>query len=162
MKELYGCRLLTDRKEIGKAMNFGKYPVLWMEVGKTKTGWEDGTVYDGCKANVVSHTVNHGDLIYTGELIMFADEQNESVRGFPQFWDNIKLKNYGSCLKSDFGYSDVIEDLENAQAPMLKPNQDVVVVFKDSVNKACWVRKMVTSDRIDPHCYTMMTIRNPK
>lgn len=162
MVKTRGATLLNDRREIGKAMNFGKYPVLWMEVGKPAKGWDDFTVYEGGKANIVSHTASHGDLIYTGRLTMYGDEQKEDVKDFPWFWDKIHLSSWGSCLDASFGYSDVMEDLENANAPMLKPGQTVIVVMKDSECKVCWVRKMVTSARQDPYCTTMLTIVNEK
>ena len=161
MIKTHGATILDDRKEIGLAMNFGKYPVLWMEIGKSPKGYES-QMYEGCKATIISKTRSCGDLRYTGELAMFADEQDVSVLPCPWLWDHIKLKNYGTCIKSVFGYSDVIEDLENANTPILETNQEVVVVFKDSVERKCVVRKMVTSGRIDPHCYTMMSIENVK
>ena len=132
------CTFIVDRQEIGLAMNFGKFPVLWMEIGNTKRGWEAGKVYEGCKARITSRTTSHGDLIYTGQLTMFNDEQKEDVAAFPWMWDRIHLSSWGACLKADFGYHDVIEDLENAQAPMLEPDQEVIVVFKDSPNERCY------------------------
>ena len=160
MERRNGAVFLTERKEIGKAMNFGLYPVLWMEIGKPRNGWDPFTVYEGCKANVRSP--RQPDLIYNGKLTMYGDEQNEEVKTMPWKWDNLHLSRGGTFLKTDFGYRDVMEDLENANAPMLKANQEVIVVFKNSAAKGCWIRKMVTESRIDPHCSTMLTIVNPK
>ena len=167
MEKFHGAMFLNDRQEIGKAMNFGKYPVLWMEVGKPMNGWEDFQAYEGCKAKIVSHTTSHGDLIYAGTLRMYEDEQNtaeqtEEDKFTPWRWTNIHLSHGGTFLSADFGYNDVIEDLEAAQAVMIEPNQEVIVVFKDSVNKRCWVRKMVTTSHVNPHCSTMLMLVNPK
>ena len=159
MERRNGAVFLTDRREIGKAMNFGKYPVLSMDIGRMLP---DYNAYEGCKANVVSHTDSHGDLIYTGTLIMFGEDQTEEVQKFPQFWTNIRLKSYGACLKSDFGYDDVISDMKNAQAPFIKPNQEVIVVFDNCIQRCCYVRKMIVSSRFDPHCSTMLMLVNPK
>ena len=93
---------------------------------------------------------------------MYVDDQEEAVKPFPWKWNHLKLKDYGSCIKADFGFSDVMRMLEDANTPILEANQEVIVVFKGSASKVCWVRKMVTSERIDTHCSTMLTIENPK
>ena len=162
MEKIHGGVFLTDRQEIARAMNFRKHPVLWMEVGKSEPGGE-GQIYGGCKATVMCYNSSYkGEMPYTGDLQMYSDEQNDDVDYLPQYWDHIHLKSWGACLKADFGYHDVMDNLEKAQAPVIEPNQEVIVVFKDSVNERCWVRKMVTSGRVDPHCATMLTIENPK
>lgn len=162
MKEVFGCEFLTERQEIGKAMNFGKYPVLWMDIGNPKKVITEGDHYTGCKARFAYQTRSCGELIYSGTLDMYADEQKPEVRYAPWLWDHIHLSSWGSCLKADFGYGDVIEDLENAMAPMIQPGQEVIVVFKNEVKKSVSVRKMVTSSRVDPHCSSMMMIENRK
>jgi len=161
MEIVYGCTILRDRQEIGREMNFRKHPVLWMEIGKSPAGW-DGQIYEGCKATILGQSTRYGALPYTGDLQMYSDEQDPEVVSMPQFWNHIHLKDWGACLKADFGYSDVIEHLEDAMSPLLEPNQEVIVIFKDSERRRCWVRKMVTSKRFDPHCATMMTLENPE
>ena len=162
MVKAYGATVLNEREEIGLAMNFGKYPVLWMEVGKPRAGWDPFTVYEGCKARITVRSTGHGDLIYTGRLSMYGDEQKEDVLTSPWFWDGIHLSSDGCFLDASFGYSDVMEDLENAQSPMLEKDQEVIVVMKDSGRKVCWVRKMKTTSHIDPHCQTMLKLVNIK
>ena len=162
MVKAYGATILNEREEIGLAMNFGKYPVLWMEVGKPRAGWDPFTLYEGCKALITCRTSRHGDLIYTGRLSMYGDEQKEEVLTSPWCWDGIHLSSDGSFLDASFGYSDVMEDLENAQSPMLETDQEVIVVMKDSENEKCWVRKMKTTSHKDPHCQTMLKIVNIK
>ena len=161
MVKIHGCCVLRERREVCEAMNFGKYPVLWMEIGSSKAGWE-GEIYEGCKASVVHKTRNHGDLILSGRLSMYRDEQKEDVAGSPQYWDHIHLSGDACVLKDRFGYSDVMEDLENAQAVRLEPSQEVIVVFNDSKHRDCWVRKMVTSGQISPHGMSILKLENPK
>lgn len=159
-KKVLGCVCLVERTEIAKAMNFGKYPVLWMEIGKSKSGW-DGQVYEGCRAKVRWNY--HGeDLFSDGELAMYVDEQEKGMEKMPQYWDHLHLTSAGTCLKADFGYSDVMDNLDKANSPEIKVNQEVIVVFKDSVRKVCYVRKMVTGGHFDKFCGTMLTIDNPK
>ena len=160
MVKAYGATVLNERQEIGLAMNFGKYPVLWMEVGNPRAGWDRFTVYEGCKARITGQSSRHGDLIYTGRLSMYGDEQKEEVLTSPWFWDGIHLSSDGCFLDASFGYSDVMEDLENSQSPMLETNQEVIVVMKDSNRKVCWVRKMKTTSHKDPHCQTMLKLVN--
>lgn len=160
MVKAYGATILNERTEIGTAMNFGKYPVLWIEIGTPRKGWDPFTIYEGCKARIVSSSSRYGDLIYTGTLSMYGDEQKEDVKKLPQFWNGIHLSNAGCFLDAEFGYGDVMEDLENAQAPILSTDQEVIVVMKDSIRKMCWVRKMKTTSHKDPHCSTMLKIVN--
>lgn len=160
VKAYGGATILNERQEIGLAMNFGKYPVLWMEVGKPRAGWDPLTVYEGCKARIACQSGRYGNLIYTGTLSMYGDEQKDEVRTSPWLWDGIHLSSSCVCLSSEFGYSDVMEDLENAQSPMLETDQEVIVVMKDSNRKVCWVRKMKTTSHKDPHCQTMLKLVN--
>ena len=151
---------ITNRQKIADAMNFGKYPVLSMEIGTPPPGWGPYTNYEGCKVRI--RFARRKDLYNVCTLNMFGDEQDPEIREFPYRWDKIHLSNGPTCLDASFGFSDVQEMLENANAPWVEPGQEVIVVFNDSVNKTCWIRKMVVSDHVSDFCATVTTIVNPK
>lgn len=150
---------LTNRQEIAQAMNFGKYPVLSMEVGTPPPGWEPFTIYQGCKVKI--RFSSRKDLYNVCTLSMYHDEQPERLRNVPWMWEKLCLSSHCTCLSSSFGFSDLQEMLENANAPWVEPGQEVIVVFNDSVNKQSWVRKMVVADYVSDHCSTVTTLLNP-
>ena len=155
-----GYEFITNRQAIAQAMNFGKYPVLSMEIGTPPPGWEPFTVYNGCKVKI--RYAGKPDLYHVCTLSMYGDEQCEAYREMPWLWDKLALSCPCTCIHSDFGFSDVQEMIENANTPWVEPGQEVIVVFNDSVKKVCWVRKMDVGRTVNNHCSTVTTIRNPE
>lgn len=107
---------LTERTEIAKALNFGKYPVLTFDLhNQTEYGFK------GCKCRIDMGTFNDGSNYYeTAELYAYRDEQK------------VTFNSFGCCLSAEWSYHDFVEDLEYANAPLVEPNGEVVIVILDT------------------------------
>ena len=101
---------IKDRQEIAKAINFGRYPVVYVEditACRTDYGWRLG------KVKIASWK----GWYYHADIYIYSDEQK------------IVTTSYGACLSSRFGWCDVAEMAKNAAAPELKPNSEFVLVI---------------------------------
>lgn len=130
---------LTNRQEIAKAMNFGKYPVIEIDVSK-KT--EYGFV--GTKINIKSQRF---ELPVRATLTAYKDTKILTTSG-----ENI-------CVKAQYDYNDFINNLEYANAPTIEADQDILVVFTD--REAGLVHKVVilhTGNYVDDFCMTPLKI----
>lgn len=139
-------KYLTERTEIAKAMNFGKYPVLTLNRedrpflgsdfcrgGRVRVAWDsDNPRYEGMTTRGSLYCEN-GKLCISGE---------------------------GACLKDGFGYSDVIKMMTEANTPIVHKGQTVVVVEDWPSQKVCKVRMMKVSDRIDKFCSTVAELED--
>lgn len=132
---------LINREEIAAALNFGKYPVVFVEnidAAKNEHGWNLGKV---------KIKTDRGYYIHA-DLYIFKDEQK------------LTTASYGSCLTDRFGWSDVEEMAENANAPELKPNDKfVLVVGMKGVKKSGFVLLVETGDG-QFHTSTPLQIKN--
>ena len=147
---------IYDRKELAKAINFGKYPVLTMEIGHPMKGWEGHHVYEGCKLRIpcaFDHSYFHDCY-----LSMFGEDQTDMYRDHPHCYTKLHINSKPACLSSSFGIHDLDEMVEYAQTPIVEPGQTVVVVFKDSVRNIRFVRKMKVSDKVSDHTFPVATI----
>lgn len=152
-------KFLTDRKEIAKVMNFGKYPVVMFDLDSPKKGW-DG-VYEGTKVRLdTGKTFSDGTAwIDDCGTTIYVDNFHEGIEDTIE--NRLKAKIYlghgGACISSDFGAYDVFRMAENAMAPMIHPGEKVAVVYKATVDGdvRAWVRMMKVSDRINVHCSTV-------
>lgn len=142
-------KFITERTEIAKAMNFGKYPVVELNIGKNYKDYEN--LFKGSEVIVDCPTRSHGVLPAYCELVFEKTEETP----FPS---RIDLMQGSSCLKASFGYSDVMEMLENANKPHLQAGQEVVVVLNNPEAKACMVAMYKVSERVDLHCQTVATL----
>ena len=110
---------LTTRQEIARAMNFGKYPVLRIDLADT-----DHYGLKGCRVRIAAGTFRNGEPhIIDAVLRVYQDEK--------------KLTTFsaGACLSASFTYYDYVEATENAMAPLIHPDEDVVVAVYDSKTK---------------------------
>ena len=134
---------LTKRTEIAKAMNFGEYPVLRIDLSD-----RDSYGLKGCKVRVDAGTFSTGERnLVNASLRVFKDEKAFKVTA-------------GSCfLSADLSYSDFMEDLEYANAPIITADQDIVIVIYDSFTRKVFAPYMVrTGSRISPHCSTPISV----
>ena len=109
-------KLLMNRQDIAKAMNFGKYPVLRIDLADT-----DDYGLKGCKVRIDNGTFRTGEpYIIKAQLRVYRDAK--------------KLTTFsgGACLSASFTYYDYVEMAENAMAPLIHPDEDVVVAVYDS------------------------------
>lgn len=143
-------KFLTKRTEIAEAMNFGKYPVLYID--------RDDKPYDTperpsdfCKGSKCRVDWEHENPRYKGmtakcELI-FCDGKYSLMQG-------------GCCLHDSFGRCDVLEMVEWANTPLIRCGQTVVVVEDFTEQKIMRVRVMKVSEKKDIHCSTVTTLHD--
>lgn len=117
---------VTNRNELGKTLNFGKYPVLTIDLADSD---EHGMV--GSKCRIDMGTFQDGSKFYErAQVRAFKDEKK------------LTFKAGGCVLSADFGYSDLMSDVEYATAPIIEPESEFVIVIHDSrYNKAyaCYI-----------------------
>lgn len=138
-------KYLTDRQEIAKAMNFGKYPVLVLNRENHK-GFEDTDYCVGQKVKVAYDNPRYEGMTTQGNIYLENGK--------------IAISGDSACLTARFGYSDVMEAAEWANAPTIHKGQTVVVVEQWPSKKLCAVRMMKVSDRIDIHCITVASLED--
>lgn len=135
-------KLLTQRTEIAQAINFKQYPVVRINV-------EDHDDYGvrGTKVCIDNGIFRDGNPYYLRATIRTYNDE----KGF-------HITQGGSMLKSSFGYSDIEEMLEWANAPIIKADQEILLVLDSpSVrNAVCMILK--TGKKIDAHCSTPLAI----
>lgn len=155
-------KFITNRQEIAEATNLMKYPVILMNIGKPKEGWEDpayGGVYEGDMVRVDEERIYSGIQMYADcTAMIYVDNYHE---GIPDTIENrlkadIYLESGCTCLHSSFGAEDVLDAVKRAQAPVVKAGQIVTVVYKDDSGDdlRVYVRKMKVS-KVTPHYATV-------
>lgn len=125
-------KYLTDRQEIAQAMNFGKYPVIRVDV---ETTVRDG-VLQGDMVKVAAPNARYPDNYICGQVMKFDDD------------DSYVIMPESVCLKSSFGYSDMVRMLGYAQAPMLHAGEEVVLIEDAPKQRVARVRMMRVSDSV--------------
>ena len=143
-------KFLTDRQEIARAMNFGKYPVLYLnyENRPYADSTYDGDYAVGCR---VKCAWNHPNPRYAG-MTTHGKLYTENGR--------IKISGEGGCLHADFGYHDVIEMQEEARVPIVNAGQTVIVVEDWPSRKNCRVRVMKIGDYVDTNCMVACSLHD--
>lgn len=137
---------LENRTQIAMAMNFGKYPVLELDIEKPYKGWSNTQVvgYKGSKVRVPDF-VEQGVQYYTDcDLEYWKDT------------DRLILGSAGLCLKASFGYNDVMEMLENANAPIVDAGQKFVLVIHSAKNAMVFLAQM--KEYKNCGCQTVMEV----
>lgn len=135
---------LVDRQEIAYAMNFGLYPVLGLNRENRPFEGDDYCTGDRCRVAWDRKEARYEGMTTHGHVYM----------------ENGKcgISNSASCLSASFGYSDVMEDLEEAKAQVVHKGQMVVLVENYPSEKKCTVAVMKVSERIDIHCMKVASI----
>lgn len=131
-------KYLTEREQIATAMNFGKYPVLYIDLDDRKF---DGSDYaKGFPVKVAWDRPAYPGMTTRGELYI------ENGR--------YGIGNDAACLHKDFGRSDIIEDARWAMVQTIHTGQAVILIEDHTKTKECGVRVMKVADKLDVHCST--------
>lgn len=139
-------RYLTDRQEIAAAINFGKYPVIRIDMDHK---YMEGSDYcTGDKVRVSWDRPDYPNMTTRGEVYWSPERSKFCISGF------------GACLSSDFGRHDVLEMYEWANSALVHKGQVVILIVDSSESKRCYVRAMKVSERIDIHCQTVATLED--
>ena len=128
---------INDRQAVAKAINFGEYPVITIDLAD-----RDEYGLKGSKVRIDNGTFRTGERYFIRATIrVYNDEQ---VLG---------TYSSGTCLHADYSYSDVAEMIEWAAAPVIKPDQDVLVMVIDSKARIAYNPRIVhTAKTISAHC----------
>lgn len=134
-------KYLTDRHEIAMAMNFGKYPVLYIDVETPKDGYSD--FYKGQDVRVAwdDPRERYKDMTCEGNLYYSEGK--------------FAISNNAGGLTAGFGREDVIEMHHWANTPLVHKGQTVIVIKDRPKQRVCHVEVMKISDRINIHCSTV-------
>ena len=137
-------KTLTDRQEIAKAINLGKYPVLYLDLAK-----DELKGYEGC---------------YQGQRCKFRNEWNGQTffgHGNLSYWGDSKeltITNDSVCLQSRFSFYDLKEMVENANATEVAGEQEVVVVIMNSKKELSAYPVLTKTTKYNRNCSTAMKI----
>ena len=130
---------LTERTQIAKAINFGKYQVLTIDLANEIVMCGEVIGYRGCNVRVKWQSRTTGETLYLHSTLDYYIEEQKLV-----------ISNWDACLKAGFGYSDLMEMVEFANAPILDTNQEVVLVVHNSRTKKALAPMIIkTSSRKD-------------
>ncbi len=121
---------LTDRHEIAYAINFGKFPVLTLnrENNPYKDIAPESDYCIGCKCRVAwdSKEPRYEGMTTHGKV--YLENGRYAISGS------------GACLKASFGYTDVINMVEKAHAPVVHKGQTIILVEDFPSLKVCVVK----------------------
>ena len=144
-------KYLTNRKEIAKAINIDRIPVITMDISKCMDGYDN--CYEGSKINIDgAYSGRYAHLLTRCTARMYGDEKGNECHDEPWRYARIHLCTKNACLHDSFCLSDVDEMVEWSHAPTVKANDKVVVFFR-SANEG-YLRLMKIGARIDPNCTT--------
>lgn len=137
-------KYLTERTEIAKAMNFGKYPVLYIDMDAKK--YEGSDYCQGCRVRVHwdSPDTRYKDMYSTGNLY-YCDGR-------------FAISGDATCLSADFGRGDVIGMYQQANTPMIHKGDTVVMVMDFPKSRMCKVAMMKMPNRINKFCQTLAVL----
>ena len=138
---------LTERTEIAKAINFGEYPVIKIDVSN-----RDEYGIKGTKIRIDNGTFKSGNKYFVNAVIRAYDDEK-----------CLTTSAYGSVLKNAIGYSDYLEMVEYANAPVVKANQEIVIFLYNSITKDIYQPVIIkTGNRVDAHCSTPLELEKYK
>lgn len=130
--------LLFERTEMAKALNFGKYPVLSVDLDNKPYPSESYVI--GCNCRVA------------------WDSSNSQYEGMTsKCWLEIRDGQYilsrgGTCLKIDYCMDDFLAEVKNANTPLVHKGQVIAIAHYSRELNLKFVRLMKMSDRIDVQC----------
>lgn len=150
-------RFLTDRKDIGMALNFGKNPVIMFDLDRPKDGYE-GT-FEGTLVRVDCGNFRDGERYLTVSTpTIFLDMDDWRLNGRSACMGaDISVMAHPCVVSSSFGASDVIEQAKGAMAPIIKAGEDVVVIYTWNYGRDCLVRVMRCGN-VSRHTFPIMKI----
>lgn len=129
---------LQERKEIAKAINFGKYPVIKIDLAD-----KDEYGIKGTKVNID----------FGGEHFVHAE-----IRAYNDT-KYLTTSSYGSMLSASLSYQDYMKMVEYANAPIIKANQEIVIFLHDSSKKEVYPPAIIsTGKKVDRFCATPLEL----
>lgn len=127
---------IGGRQGFAYVCNSMKYPVLIADIDKHQG--ENGY----CRFDTVRVVWNHRGKEMPVEGTLEVEDGKWSIG------------NGGCCLSASFTYSDMVESITNANAPVIREGQVIAVALKSDKAKHCWLM-MFKVGKLDIHCTTM-------
>lgn len=128
---------LTDRQEIAEALNFGKYPVLKIDIADCDWYGLKGSI---CRIDMGEFS--DGSKFYErAQLCVYNDKRKLSFFSF------------GCVMTENVSYADFMEDVETAMSPIIKPDSEFVVVIYDSERSEVYKVYVVKTGKTCRHCH---------
>ena len=140
-------KVLTNKTEIAAAINFSQHPVIRIDLSQTDLY---GVV--GAPVRIDNGTFTTGEPYFVRcHLRAFRDE-------------NVLVFNAGGvALKAYLSYGDYEQMLKYTNAPIVKPDQDILVCMVDSKRRLVYDPVVLrTGKRVDPHCMTPLDLERCK
>lgn len=128
---------LTERKEMAKALNFGKYPVLTYNLDTE----------EGSKAVALKETRNHGVLRYKCTLYRGKQTREDGI---------FYLLTHATVMSAHIGVHDYLKDAEYANAPVIETNAEVAILVYSTDMDIAYV-EIVQAGKVDPDYSTATT-----
>lgn len=125
---------IMDRQEIAKAINFGHYPVLSIDMDDMPYG--KGFVR-GEEVNVAWDKAGYEGMVSECQLVISDGKY--------------KLLGSGVMLKANYNVFDFIDQVKKANNPVVRKGQVVAVAHYSRKSEVFFVRMMRVSDRISIH-----------
>ena len=123
-------KMLKTKQEIAVAINMHEMPVVRIDLADADE-----------KFRRLNPTDPDMPYLVRAEIRAFVDERK------------FTFASYGCCLSNTFGYHDMEELLDYANAPIIKRDSDVVLAIVDSRRKIAYKPIILhTRNRVDPNC----------
>lgn len=123
---------LSERREIAEAINFGKYPVIKIDLSNTDEY--------GIRGTKVRFDIGR-DYYLRGEIRAYKDTKY------------LVTVLRASMLKSEYSFYDFIEDVEYANTPIIKENQEILICLYNKDAKVVFNPVVIkTGSKINPFC----------
>ena len=136
-------KMLKTKQEIAVAINMHEMPVVRIDLADAdEYGIKSQKVLiDNGKFRRLNPTDPDMPYLVRAEIRAFVDERK------------FTFASYGCCLSNTFGYHDMEELLDYANAPIIKRDSDVVLAIVDSRRKIAYKPIILhTRNRVDPNC----------
>ena len=131
-------RRLTERTEIAKAINFNEYPVVKIDLADV-----DDYGVKGTKVRIDIGKAYHLNAV----IRAYSDEKV------------LTTQQYGTMLTKDVSYNDYMEMVEYATAPIIKPDQEIVIFLFNSKKREVYEPAIIkTGARVDRFCQTPLSL----
>lgn len=135
-------RYLKDRKDIASFIH--TYPTILFDVSK-----RDDYGFKGTKVRIDYHAKDGRFLPIRADIRVYKDTGCVEICG------------RAVCLSDSFGYSDLIEMAEFENAPLIKPDSNIVLVVYDSILGQAWSPVVLaTGPRVEANCQTPLTLES--
>lgn len=116
---------LMERKDIVEMMK--NHQCIKINMAQPVAGWND--VFEGELVGVKVPSKRFGEITVYGTVHYYGDEKKFSIQ------------NCGGCIKSSFGYEDIMEIKARKYAPVVSEGEEIILI-EDFGKNGCRLRVM--------------------